>query len=308
MTSDLRGRLKDAPALQRVAERYARLGRPAGARPITRFAPSPTGELHLGHVVHALWAWGVAAVLDAVVLIRMEDHDQTRCTSAHEQSILDDLAWLGFEPESRSLLSLATHPSPFRQSDVPQVYADSFRVLADRTELYSCTCTRSLLGPPDAVGERRYRGTCRGRPLACEARHVVRAVVPEGEVCVDDLRLGPLVQQPQRDQGDVVVRDAMGQWSYQFCVVVDDLRHDINLIVRGEDLLSSTGRQLLLARLLGRTTPLVTVHHPLVLAPDGRKLSKRDQSETVRAMRGRGMRAAEVLERAWQVAGLGRAV
>src|SRR5664279_5841076 len=111
MTIELWGRLKDAPALQRVAESYARLGHPAGARPVTRFAPSPTGELHLGHVVHALWVWGVASVLDAEVVIRMEDHDQRRCRPEDEESILDDLAWLEFEPESQSLLSLATHPS-----------------------------------------------------------------------------------------------------------------------------------------------------------------------------------------------------
>jgi len=304
MTSEFWGRFKDAPALHRVAEAYARLGRPAGRYPVTRFAPSPTGELHLGHVVHALWVWGVASVLDAQVVIRMEDHDQTRCRPEYEQSILDDLAWLGFEPEPRSLASLSQRPSLFRQNDNHPLYDDAFRHLAQQTEVYSCTCTRSLLGPPDSSGERRYPGTCRGRPLECESRHVVRALILEGEVLIDDLRLGQLVQHPQRDQGDVVVRDALGQWSYQLCVVVDDLRHGVNLIVRGEDLLPSTGRQQMLARLLGRTTPCLTVHHPLALAPDGQKLSKRDQSETVRAMRERGMTREMVLEKAWVVAGL----
>ena len=302
MTSEFWGRLKDAPALHRVAEAYARLGRPAGSYPVTRFAPSPTGELHLGHVVHALWVWGVASVLDAQVVIRMEDHDQTRCRPEYEQSILDDLAWLGFNPETKSLVSLSQRPSRFRQSDNHHLYDAAFRRLAEQTDVYSCTCTRSLLGPPDPSGERRYPGTCRGRSLECEAKHVIRAVTPEGEVLVDDLRLGRLVQHPQCDQGDVVVRDAMGQWSYQLCVVVDDLRHGVNLIVRGEDLLPSTGRQQMLARLLGRTTPCLTVHHPLVLAPNGQKLSKRDQSETVRAMRDRGMTSAMVLEGAWKVA------
>lgn len=304
MTNELLGRLKDAPALHRVAEEYARLGRPAGRYPVTRLAPSPTGELHLGHVVHALWVWGVAVALDAVVLIRMEDHDQTRCRPEYEESIIDDLAWLGFEPESRSLDSLATHPSPFRQSDNPDAYSDAFQQLAERTEVYRCTCTRSLLGVPDLAGERRYPGTCRGKSLAYASRHVIRARIPEGEVQVDDLRLGCLVQHPQRDQGDLVVRDAAEQWTYQLCVVVDDLRHGVNLIVRGEDLMPSTGRQFVLAQLLGRTTPFVTVHHPLVLAPDGRKLSKRDRSEAVRAMRERGMTREIVLEKAWSESGL----
>lgn len=304
MTGEFWGRLKDAPALHRVAEAYGRLGRPAGSYPVTRFAPSPTGELHLGHVVHALWVWGVAAVVDAQVVIRMEDHDQTRCRTEYEQSILDDLAWLGFAPEPRSLESLTRHPSLFRQSDNPDLYDDAFRRLAQQTDVYSCTCTRSLLGPPDASGERRYPGTCRGRPLECESKHVIRAVIPEGEVLVDDLLLGQLVQHPQRDQGDVVIRDAMRQWSYQLCVVVDDLRHGVNLIVRGEDLLPSTGRQQMLARLLGWTTPCLTVHHPLVLAPNGQKLSKRDRSETVRAMRERGISAEAVVGKAWSEARL----
>ncbi len=293
-----------APALRRIARAFATLSRPPGRRPVTRFAPSPTGELHLGHVVHALWVWGVAAAVDAKVLIRMEDHDQTRCTPEFEESILADLAWLGFAPDAESLESLGSHPSTFRQSDTPQLYSTAFWRLADRTQVYSCTCTRALLGAPAPDGERHYPGTCRGMPLVCETRHVIRARVPDGEVTVRDLRLGLLTQNPQAEQGDVVVRDAEDQWTYQHCVVVDDLRHGVDLIVRGEDLLASSGRQQLLGTLLGRTTPFVTVHHPLALAADGSKLSKRDQSETVRAMRERGMTATDVIERAWAVAGL----
>ena len=121
---------------------------------------------------------------------------------------------------------------------------------------------------------------------------------------MDDLLHGPLLQQPQHDQGDVAVRDVFGQWTYQFCVVVDDIHDGVNLIVRGEDLAPSTGRQWLLAKLLGRTEPFVTVHHPLLYAADGRKLSKRDRSETVRAMRERGMTAQQILATASERAGL----
>ena len=132
-------------------------------------------------------------------------------------------------------------------------------------------------------------------PIDREGRNVVRARIPGRDTEIQDLLLGPLLQQPQHDQGDVVVRDVFGQWTYQFCVVVDDLHHGVNLIVRGEDLVPSTGRQWLLATLLGRTEPFVTAHHPLLHAADGRKLSKRDRSESVRAMRERGMTSGDVL-------------
>lgn len=245
---------------------------------VTRFAPSPTGHLHLGHSLHLEWLWGVAAVTQAKILVRMEDHDRSRCTPEHERSILDDLARLGFEPDAESLASLRGRgPSPFRQSDQPARYASAFESLRERGLLYGCTCTRGDLGPPDPDGERHYPGTCRGQPVEREGKHVVRVMLPDVPTTVDDLLLGPLHQYPQRDHGDPVIRDALGQWSYQFCVVIDDMLQGVNLIVRGADLLASTGRQLLLGQLLGRTAPFVTVHHPLLLDAQGKKLSKRDQ-------------------------------
>jgi glutamyl-Q tRNA(Asp) synthetase len=265
---------------------------------ITRFAPSPTGELHLGHVLHAVWVWRMARELGATVLVRMEDHDRTRCKPEYERSILDDLAWLGFEPDAVSRASLVTHPSPFRQSDHPGRYAAAFERLRQVTDVYGCTCTRAMLDTSGPVGERRYPGTCRGMPTSRDGRTVIRARIPGDEVEIHDLLLGPMLQQPQHDQGDVVVMDALGQWTYQFCVVVDDMHDGVNLIVRGEDLAPSTGRQWLLAKLLGRTEPIVTAHHPLLRAPDGRKLSKRDRSETVRAMRERGLPAIEIVHMA----------
>jgi len=265
---------------------------------VTRFAPSPTGELHLGHVLHAAWVWRIARELGARVVVRMEDHDRARCKPEYERSILDDLAWLGFEPDPVSLASLDTHPSPFRQSDHPERYEAAFERLRAATDVYGCRCTRSMLETSGPDGERRYPGTCRGMPAALDGRTVIRARIPGDEVEIRDLLLGPMLQQPQHDQGDVVVMDALGQWTYQFCVVVDDMHDGVNLIVRGEDLAPSTGRQWLLARLLGRTEPFVTAHHPLLHAPDGRKLSKRDRSETVRAMRERGLTAVDIVDMA----------
>ena len=262
---------------------------------ITRFAPSPTGELHLGHVAHALCVWGVARELNATVLIRMEDHDRTRCRLEYERSILADLDWLGFMPDPVSRASLESSPSAFRQSDHPERYADAFAQLQRVTDVYGCTCTRTMMETSGPDGERRYPGTCRGMPLDREGRLVARARIPGEVTLVEDLLRGSLLQQPQHDQGDVAVRDVFGQWTYQFCVVVDDMHDGVNLIVRGEDLAPSTGRQWLLARMLGRTERFITAHHPLLYAAAGRKLSKRDRSETVRAMRDKGMTAGEVI-------------
>lgn len=262
---------------------------------VTRFAPSPTGALHLGHVAHLAWVWAVAAVTGARILVRMEDHDRSRCRPEFERAILDDLAWLGFVPDPESLDSLAGHPSPWRQSDHPERYQAAFDALQRRGLLYGCTCTRGDLPPPDDDGERRYPGTCRGQPVERPGRHVVRVQLPDAPTEVSDLLLGPLRQHPAREHGDPVIRDAQGQWTYQLCVVVDDMHDAVNLVVRGDDLRSSTGRQWLLARLLGRQHPFVTVHHPLLLADDGRKLSKRDGSLAVRAMRAAGMAAEGVV-------------
>jgi glutamyl-tRNA synthetase/glutamyl-Q tRNA(Asp) synthetase len=240
----------------------------------------------------------VAGEVGARVIVRMEDHDRSRCTPAHERSILEDLAWLGFPADRASLDSLhGAPPSPFRQSDQSVRYATAFEQLRQAGLLYGCTCTRGDMGPPDAAGERHYPGTCRGKPVEREGRHVVRVMLPDEPTTVSDLLLGPLLQHPQREHGDPMIRDALGQWTYQFCVVLDDMHHGVNLIVRGADLVASTGRQYLLARLLGRTTPFVTVHHPLLLDTDGKKLSKRDRSTTIRSLREAGMTREEVLAR-----------
>lgn len=263
---------------------------------MTRFAPSPTGDLHLGHVVHALWVWGVARELDGKVIVRIEDHDRTRSTRASEQRILDDIEWLGFIPDSESWDSLRSDStSPWRQGDNADLYAAAAEQLARVSSVYGCTCTRADLGPADESGERNYPGTCRGMPRDRDEPASWRVHLPDESVQTNDLLLGAMHQHPVREGGDVVIRDARGQWSYQLCVVVDDIRHGVDLIVRGEDLASSTGRQQLLGQMLGRTVPAVTLHHPLVLAPDGRKLSKRDQSETVASMRERGMTADDVV-------------
>jgi glutamyl-tRNA synthetase/glutamyl-Q tRNA(Asp) synthetase len=120
----------------------------------------------------------------------------------------------------------------------------------------------------------------------------------------EDLRLGPLEQTPAAQCGDLLIRDRDGQWTYQFAVTVDDMRDDVTLVVRGEDLLASTGRQIALARALGRDTPPRFLHHPLILKPDGEKLSKASGDAGVRELRTAGLAPAEVIARAAAAAGL----
>lgn len=283
----------DALPLDAVAASAARLGTPPGGW-VTRFAPSPTGELHLGHVRHLVWLAAVAERLGARVIVRIEDHDRQRCTAANEASILADLDWLGIPVDAASRRSLDAHPSPFRQSDTPGRYAETFASLAERGLLYGCTCTRSQLGPPGPDGERYYPGTCRGQPIDRPGAQV-RVMLPDEPTLLPDLLHGVLAQHPAREHGDPVIRDARGQWMYLLAVVADDMVHGVNLVIRGDDLRPSTGRQWLLARLLGRTTPVVTLHHPLLVDATGRKLSKRDADVTLRSLREAGRSAVELL-------------
>lgn len=273
-------------------------------RPVTRFAPSPTGELHLGHVANAVWTWGIAKATGGTVVLRIEDHDRGRSKREFEHGILSDLAWLGLEPDRMSFGSLTRDtPSPWRQSDSTMAYRSALQRLITGGQVYGCTCSRSQIARSVDMGqlpegaEIPYPGTCRDRGLPLDAPGTgIRLVMPPGAEGFDDLRLGAQVQVPATQCGDLLLRDGTGNWTYQFAVTVDDLRHDISLVVRGEDLLDSTGRQILLGRLLGRLAPVQFLHHPLINNPEGKKLSKRDRALSLRAMREGGARPSQVLE------------
>lgn len=166
---------------------------------------------------------------------------------------------------------------------------------------YVCSCSRRDIAAVggEAFGEETpYPGTCRDLGLAPGPDRGWRVRMDPGEESFEDLRLGDQFQEPATQCGDVLVRDRLGQWTYQFCVVVDDMEQDITLVVRGEDLLASTGRQLRLARLLGRIAMPAFLHHPLILRPDGTKLSKGARDSGVRELREAGVSAAAVREMA----------
>lgn len=284
----------------------------------TRFAPAPTGYLHLGHVANALFVWGLARAHGGRVVLRIEDHDRVRSRPEYEAALLDDLDWLGFVPDEGDPAELRRGVSRFRQSDCGARYDAALGRLAARGLVYACRCSRRTIaravGEPAPGEEPCYPGTCRAAGVDPASTPLRRVRLPGEPVAFDDLRLGRQVQVPARQCGDPVARDREGQWTYQFAVVVDDIGWPaadgcgpvpaVDVVIRGEDLLASTGRQILLARLLGREQPPRFLHHPLLLRPDGAKLSKSSRDTGVRDLRAAGWAAERVLGEAAHRAGL----
>ncbi len=255
----------------------------------TRFAPSVTGHLHLGHAVNGVYTWGITQALEGEVLVRLEDHDRGRYRPEFERSILDDLEWLGLSG-GRS-----------RQRDHDDRYDEAARHLAGAGHTFHCACTRRDLTEGPDGSTPRYPGTCRDRGLTTGA---LRLRVEPGTESFDDLRLGPQRQDPSALVGDFVLRDAKGQWTYQHCVVADDIAEGITLVIRGEDILESTGRQLRLFQLLGHKAPPRYLHHPLVTDAQGRKLSKKEFAKSLGDLRREGWSAERVLGEAAFLGGL----
>jgi glutamyl-Q tRNA(Asp) synthetase len=262
-------------------------------RPVTRFAPSPTGYLHLGHVANAVWTWGIAQATGGRVLLRIEDHDRGRCRPEYERAIVEDLAWLGLAPGGERRL--------LRQSDQDRAYGRAVLHLGRQSPVYACRCSRADIARQlradglEDWDELRYPGTCRALLLPASDGLGIRVTLGEESVAFDDLRLGPQAQVPALQCGDLLLRDATGNWTYQLCVAVDDMRQGVNLVIRGEDLLASTGRQIMLAQRLGRKEPALFLHHPLLRNPAGDKLSKRDGATGIRELRAAGAKPEDVL-------------
>ncbi|HET7694459.1 MAG TPA: glutamate--tRNA ligase family protein [Vicinamibacterales bacterium] len=264
---------------------------------LTRFAPAPTGWLHLGHVLNAEYVWGS----HHRVILRIEDHDRERCRPEYEAGILEDLAWLGYVPDFPVV----------RQSDRDAVYRRGVDALIAQGLVYACDCTRKDIearaagadrpAPIDSgAAELVYDGHCRGRRLAIADGVGWRVRMDPGVERFDDLLAGPQAQDPSGQCGDVLIRDRLGNWTYQFAVSVDDFDQEIDLVIRGIDLLASTGRQIRLARLLGRTQPAAFMHHPLLMKSPAQKLSKSDGDTGVRELRARGWTPADVKSAAIQ--------
>jgi glutamyl/glutaminyl-tRNA synthetase len=262
----------------------------------TRFAPAPTGYLHLGHVANAVWVWGVAAATDGTVLLRIEDHDRVRSRPEYAAAILEDLEWLGFVPDE----------GPVRQTDDDGPYLAALEHLRAASLVYGCDCSRSTFEAWGRANGRLWHGPgCAG---GCRERDVegpvLRVALGGGSERWMDAIVGPCADEAAAAAGDLPIRDRDGNWTYGFAVVVDDLRKGTDLIIRGRDLLSATPAQIRLGRLLGRETLAVFAHHRLIRRPDGSKLSKADGDTSVREMRAAGHSAAELIGAAAEAVGL----
>jgi glutamyl-Q tRNA(Asp) synthetase len=277
---------------------------PAG--PLTRFAPSPTGYLHLGHVANAIYTWGIARASGGRILLRMEDHDRGRCRPEYEAAILEDIDWLGLEPDLGKPAEFRAGRLVYRQSDNEERYQAALRRLSDSFRVYACDCSRKDISGVSDVSDQepRYPGRCRERNLTPGPGRGLRVMIDAGEERFVDGTLGPQKQDPSRQCGDLLLKDRHGNWTYQFAVTVDDLDQGIDLVVRGHDLLGSTGRQIRLARMLGREVPPSYLHHPLVRHPSGAKLSKANRDTGIRDLRAAGGSPARVMGQAAYLSGL----
>ena len=275
--------------------------------PVTRFAPAPTGQLHLGHLVNVLFVWGIARATGGRVILRIEDHDRQRSRPEHEWSMLEDLERLGVTPDEPALEAF-NGDTTYRQSDAGDEYAAAVARLRADGLVYACDCARSTFDRYEAERGRPFRGIgcpgdCRARGLAEHGDVGLRVALGAGSERWVDLLVGPMADEPAA-AGDLLVRDRVGNWTYALCVVVDDLRHGVDLVIRGRDLLDATPAQLRLATLLGREAQPRFLHHPLIRRVSGQKLSKAEGDTAIRSLLDAGRTPAELFGLAARLAGV----
>lgn len=248
---------------------------------VGRFAPTPSGRMHLGNVFAALMAWVSVRSRGGEMVLRMEDLDTQRTGAEFAETLRDDLRWLGLDFDRE------TPPQSTRSA----VYDTYFELLREKGLLYPCYCTRSLLHSPNAPhlsdGTYVYPGTCRHLQTPPSGRAPAwRVIVPQKTWSFYDRVQGEYALDLSTHCGDMVVRRADGVYVYQLAVTVDDGEAGVTEVVRGMDLLSSAPRQMYLQTLFGFAHPEYA-HIPMLLAPDGRRLSKRDRDLDVGALRAR---------------------
>lgn len=287
-----------APMELEIGSHMPRRG--AGASKVVgRFAPTPSGRMHLGNVFSLLMAWESARSQGGRVILRIEDLDPRARRRRCAQDLMRDLEWLG----------LSWDEGPYFQSERTEVYLEALERLEGRGLTYPCFCTRSELhaasAPHASDGTYVYRGTCRSlspsdvarlrklRPAAMRLR-VPDAEDPAGTIGFSDRTYGSRHEVLAHNCGDFLVQRSDGVVAYQLAVVVDDALMGVSEVVRGRDLLGSVARQSYLAHLLGLPTP-VWAHVPLLVTPEGRRLSKRDHDLDLGVLRERGVGSAQII-------------
>lgn len=265
-----------------------------------RFAPTPSGRMHLGNIWSALLAWLSVRAANGELMLRIEDLDRRRCPEANAALIREDLHWLGLDWDREQ------PPQHTRDRD----YEEIFHMLEDRGLVYPCYCSRAGLHAADAPhaadGRPIYSGICRSMSEAERASQTKppawRLAVPEREYSFTDGLCGYYSMNLQRDWGDFIIRRGDGVYAYQLAVVADDIAGGVSEVVRGRDLLSSTPCQLYLYELLSAPAPRF-YHVPLLTAADGRRLSKRERDLDMAALRER-FKPEELLGALGALAGL----
>ena len=275
---------------------------------VGRYAPSPTGDLHLGNALAAVCAWARARRHDGACLLRIEDLDTPRVVAGARERIEEDLAKLGMTFDGDVLV----------QSEHQERYQGALMQLREMGLVYACKCSRKDLvraasAPHEGEEGPPYPGTCRALALPFDDPELPvawRFRVPdpgdrEGVVTIEDALQGPVTQDVGRSVGDFVLRRRDGLFAYQLAVVVDDILQGVTEVVRGRDLLSSAPRQVLLFRALGATAPRFA-HAPLWVDAEGYRLSKRNGTspELLRTLYARGLTAEDVLGRIGAVLGV----
>ena len=276
-----------------------------------RFAPSPSGRIHLGNILCCLLAWLSARQKGGRVILRIEDLDTARCPRRYGEQMCRDIQWLGLDWDEGPVIG---GPSgPYEQSRRTALYQAALERLEAQGLVYPCFCTRAELhaasAPHREDGQVVYPGTCRGltaEQAAERARRTGRAPalrlrVPEEEITFIDGHMGEYGEWLPADCGDFLLRRSDGMFAYQLAVVVDDAAMGVTEVVRGADLLASTPRQLLLYRLLGLEAPAF-YHFPLLLGSDGQRLSKRNADAGLDTL-GERYTASEILGKLAYLAG-----
>ena len=263
--------------------------------PVGRFAPSPTGRMHLGNIFNAYHSWRSVKERGGKWILRIEDLDPQRSKTEFARQIEDDLDWLGLDWDEGGIDGMGPN-GPYRQSERSEIYREYFDRLVSLGLTYPCTCRRADIlatqAPHQSDGRVIYAGTCRpapGKPMpSCDETRpaATRIIVPDREISFVDRFCGAQTVSLARDCGDFVLRRADGAWAYQLAVVVDDALMGVTEVMRGRDLLLSAAQQIFLYELLGFPVPEFA-HLPLITNEQGVRLSKRDASMSMEYLRRR---------------------